>query len=116
MAQKEILPAVLKYNKEVFETLKVKQDLGLNVSVEKEVKYATKLSNLTESLMSKVDELDKLVLEAKNYEEGLESAKYYREYVFEAMQTLRVVADELETMVASIEWPFPTYVDLLFYV
>ena len=116
MAQKEILPAVLKYSKEVFETLKVKQELGLNVSLEKEVKYATKLSNLTESLMSKIDELDRLVLEAKNYEEGLEAAKYYREYIFEAMQTLRVVADELETMVASTEWPFPTYVDLLFYV
>ncbi len=116
MAKKEILPAVMKYNKEIFSTLKVKQDLGLNVSLEKEEKYATKLSNLTESLMTKIDELDTLVLGAKDYEEGLESAKYYREYVFEAMQTLRVVADELETMVASTEWPFPTYVDLLFYV
>ena len=116
MAQKEILPAVLKYNKEVFETLKVKQELGLNISVEKEVSYATKLSNLTESFMSKIDELDKVLLEVKNYEELLDEAKYYREYVFETMQTLRVVADELETMVASVNWPFPTYVDLLFYV
>ena len=116
MAKKEILPAVMKYNKDIFSTLKVKQDIGLNVSLEKEQKYATKLSNLTESLMAKIDELDELVLGAKNHEEGLESAKYYKEYVFEAMQTLRVVADELETMVASTEWPFPTYVDLLFYV
>ena len=116
MAKKEILPAVLKYNKEVFELLKVKQDLGLNISVEKEQSYAVKLSNLTESFMSKIDELDKVVLEAKNNETELEAAKYYREYVFEAMQTLRVVADELETMVSSANWPFPTYVDLLFYV
>lgn len=116
MAKKEILPAVLKYNKEVFELLKVKQDLGLNISVEKEQSYAVKLSNLTESFMSKIDELDKVVLEAKNNETELEAAKYYREYVFEAMQTLRVVADELETMVSSDNWPFPTYVDLLFYV
>lgn len=116
MAKKEILPAVLKYNKEVFELLKVKQDLSLNISLEKEQSYAIKLSNLTESLMSKIDELDKVVLEAKNNETELEAAKYYREYVFEAMQTLRVVADELETMVSSANWPFPTYVDLLFYV
>ena len=116
MAKKEILPAVLKYNKEVFELLKVKQDLGLNISLEKEQSYAIKLSNLTESLMSKIDELDKVVLEAKNNETELEAAKYYREYVFEAMQTLRVVADELETMVSAADWPFPTYVDLLFYV
>ena len=116
MAKKEILPAVLKYNKEVFDLLKVKQDLGLNISLEKEQSYAIKLSNLTESLMSKIDELDKVILEAKNNETELEAAKYYREYVFEAMQTLRVVADQLETMVSSVNWPFPTYVDLLFYV
>ncbi len=116
MAKKEILPAVLKYNKEVFATLKVKQELGLNVSFEKEQSYAVKLSNLTESLMSKIDELDEILLDAKNHEDEIELAKYYREYVFEAMQTLRMVADELETMVSASNWPFPTYVDLLFYV
>ena len=116
MAKKEILPAVLNYNKQVFETLKVKQDLGLNVSLEKEQAYATKLSNLTESFMNKVDELDKVVLDAKDNEEGYELAKYYKDYVIEAMQTLRMVSDELETMVSSANWPFPTYVDLLFYV
>ncbi len=116
MAKKEILPAVLKYNKEVFSTLKVKQELGLNVSIEKEQTYAVKLSNLTESLMSKIETLDKVVLDAKNNEDMYELAKYYRDYVVEEMQTLRMVCDELETMVSSANWPFPTYVDLLFYV
>ncbi|MDF2614849.1 MAG: Glutamine synthetase type protein [Clostridia bacterium] len=116
MAKKEILPAVLKYNKEVFKTLKVKKELDLNISLEKEQAYAVKLSNLTESLMSKIDELDNILLETKNYDEIEELAKFFREYVFEAMQTLRVVADELETMVSAANWPFPTYVDLLFYV
>ena len=116
MAKKEILPAVLTYSKSVFETLKVKQELGLNVSVEKEQTYATKLSNLTESFMSKIDELEKVLLDAKDSEEGYEAAKYYKDFVIEAMQTLRMVSDELETMVSSANWPFPTYVDLLFYV
>ncbi|PHV70578.1 glutamine synthetase type III [Sporanaerobium hydrogeniformans] len=116
MVKREILPVVLSYSKEIFETLKVKQELGFNMSVEKEQAYATKLSNLTESLMSKIDELDKLVLETKNYSDVLDAAKFYREYIFEAMQTLRVVADELETMIPAEKWPFPTYVDLLFYV
>ena len=61
-------------------------------------------------------ELDKVVLDAKNNEEGYELAKYYKDYVLEAMQALRMVSDELETMVSSVNWPFPTYVDLLFYV
>ncbi|MDF2878325.1 MAG: Glutamine synthetase type protein [Clostridia bacterium] len=116
MAKKDILPAVIKYNQEVFTTLKLKKDLDLNISLEKETAYATKLSNLTESLMSKIDELDNILLETKNYEDAVELAKFFREYVFEAMQTLRVVADELETIVSAANWPFPTYVDLLFYV
>ena len=116
MAKKEILPAVLAYNKEIFNTLKVKQEVGLNVSVEKETAYATTLSNLTESFMNKIDALDKVLLGAKDNEEGLEVAKYYKDYVIEAMQNLRMVSDELETMVSSTNWPFPTYVDLLFYV
>lgn len=116
MAKKEILPAVLAYNKEIFSTLKVKQELGLNISVEKEKVYAVKLSNLTESFMDKIDILDKVLLDAKNNEDPTDLARYYRDYVIEAMQTLRMVADELEIMVASANWPFPTYVDLLFYV
>ena len=116
MAQKEILPAVLKYNKEVFGTLKAKQDLGLNISIEKQKSYAVRLSNLTELLISRINELENILLDAKNYESAYDLAKYYREYVFEAMQTLRMVVDELETIVSATDWPFPTYVDLLFYV
>ncbi|MBP3887211.1 MAG: glutamine synthetase III [Cellulosilyticum sp.] len=116
MARKEILPAVLNYNKEVFSTLKVKQELGLNLIVEKEQGYATKLSNLTEAFMSKIDELDKAVVDAKNNEEIYEMAKYHRDCIVAAMQALRMVSDELETIVSSEKWPFPTYVDLLFYV
>ena len=32
------------------------------------------------------------------------------------MQELRATADELETLVGSKYWPFPTYSDLLFSV
>lgn len=116
MAKKEILPAVFKYNKEIFEMLKVKQEIGLSISLEKEKDYAIKLSNLTELLMSKIDDLDKVLLNVKDYEEGLELAKYYRDYVIEAMNALRIVSDELEVIISSENWPFPTYVDLLFYV
>ena len=116
MAKKQILPAVLDYNKEVFNTLKVKQESGLNISLEKEKSLAIRLSNLTEAFISKVDELDRVVLEAKNCKEGYDSAKYYKDFVIDAMQALRVVSDELETMVSSDSWPFPTYIDLLFYV
>ena len=33
-----------------------------------------------------------------------------------AMEELRAVSDELETMVDEKAWPIPTYTDLLFYL
>ena len=116
MAKKKILPAVLDYSTKVFTALNAKQAAGLNIAIEKEKAYAEKLSNLTESLIAKTEELEKVILDAKNNEEGLQQAKYYKDFVIESMNTLRVVADELETIVSSDNWPFPTYVDLLFYV
>ncbi len=116
MAKKKILPAVLDYSTKVFTALNAKQAAGLNIAIEKEKAYAEKLSNLTESLITKTEELEKVILDAKNNEEGLQQAKYYKDFVIESMNTLRVVADELETIVATENWPFPTYVDLLFYV
>ena len=32
------------------------------------------------------------------------------------MQTVRAIADQLETLTASDFWPYPTYCDLLFSV
>ena len=53
---------------------------------------------------------------AKNQTSSTDSATYYYETVFSAMQELRAVADELETITAAKYWPFPTYGDLLFRV
>jgi glutamine synthetase len=44
------------------------------------------------------------------------TAKFFRNEVFSAMQSLRAVADELETITPETIWPFPTYADLLFRV
>ena len=54
-------------------------------------------------------------MNTRDHEENIEErAQYYKNNVFPAMQQLRAVADELETMVGENYWPFPTYGDLLF--
>ena len=53
--------------------------------------------------------------EVKNADIKVE-ADYYRDNVFPAMQEMRAVADELETITAKDYWPFPTYTDLLYSV
>ncbi|HPE16967.1 MAG TPA: hypothetical protein PK597_08430 [Oscillospiraceae bacterium] len=56
------------------------------------------------------------VAEHRDGEEGLAHATYMRDAVLPAMGELRAVGDELETLVPSDLWPFPTYGDLLFSV
>lgn len=116
MAKREILPAVMKYTKDIFETLKLKKDMGLELKLEQEEAYATRLSNLTGILIEAIDHLDKKVLEADHQEGVLKQAEFYKDDIMEAMHELRMVSDELETMVSKEDWPFPTYSDLLFYV
>lgn len=116
MAKKQILPSVIKYSKLLFDTLNAKKASGLPIPLEKEEAACIKISNLVVSLMEKIEILEGLVSKAKDYSDVLERAKFFKDHVFEAMSSLRNVADELETMVSSEYWPFPTYVDLLFYV
>jgi glutamine synthetase len=47
-------------------------------------------------------------------EEGLELAKYMRDTVLPAMETVRAVADRLERIVADDLWPLPKYSEMLF--
>ena len=45
-----------------------------------------------------------------------EAADFARSTVFVAMQELRAVVDEAETLVGSEYWPLPTYSEMLFSV
>ena len=76
----------------------------------------TKLSSLSNVLYKNLVALDETLLNAKNIEDSLELAQYYNKTVFTAMQELRAVADEIETLVGEKYWPYPTYGDLLFRV
>ena len=41
---------------------------------------------------------------------------FYRDKIFAAMSELRLIVDELETLVAKKHWPFPKYAELLYSV
>ncbi len=116
VVKKEILPAVLSYSKVIFGSLKLKKESGLSLDVTKEEEGALKFSQLTESLISRVEALENSLMNTKGISDALEQAKSFRDDVFAAMQNVRAVADELETMVGTKYWPMPTYTDLLFRV
>jgi len=55
-------------------------------------------------------------LEAKSHSDALSAARFYRDKVFVVMTELRLVIDELETVIAKKYWPYPTYAEILYSV
>ncbi|MGN1341089.1 MAG: glutamine synthetase III [Oscillospiraceae bacterium] len=114
MAKTEILPAVMKYAKDICDIAASKKAMGVEPTVELSV--ANKVNTLTVSLNDKIDVLNAAIVKAQGISDIPEQAKVYCDEVFVAMQSLRAVSDELETIVGEEYWPFPTYDELLFNV
>ncbi|MGN0621001.1 MAG: glutamine synthetase III [Porcipelethomonas sp.] len=115
MAKKLILPAAIEYTKVMCDSVVSKKAAGIDSTLES--KLANDLSAMTASLSSAISTLDEKRIASKDHEESVEAlARYYRDEVFVAMQSLRAVADELEMAVPAKYWPIPTYTDLLFTV
>ena len=114
MAKKDILPAVSSYVKELAETAKLAADCGAEAAFEKEM--VKKLSSLTADMYKKMSALEEVNKKAHTITDIPKLADFYHDSVLCAMEDLRAVADEIETLVGEKYWPYPTYGQLLFYV
>ena len=114
MTRKQILPAALRYSKELCDTALVKQQIGLDNALE--VGLASRFSALTASISENIQLLDDKVTAAQSISGNEAAAKFCRSDVFSVMQQLRKVVDELETIMPAKDWPMPSYTDLLFNV
>lgn len=114
MAKTEILPAVMKFAKDVCDIAASKKAVGVDPAVETEM--AQKVNTLTIALSDKAKALSDAVVKAQEFTDAHEMARFYHDEVFADMQSLRAVADELETIVGESYWPYPTYDELLFNV
>ena len=114
MAKTEIMPAVMKFSKDICDIAASKKALGIEPTVETEL--AKKLNDLTAALSEKAAQLSDAVVKAQAVEGEEKKARFYHDEVFGLMQSLRAVADELETIVGEKYWPYPTYDELLFNV
>ena len=111
MAMHQILPAALKYTRQLCDTLAVKQNIGISCNAES--KLVRELSALTDSLYDTLETLRHVI---KNVPKNAEAAAmYYHDSVVPGMNALRSQADALETLTDKSCWPYPTYSDLLFY-
>ena len=117
IVKKHIVGSVLAYETALAELINSKSKI--KVSCEFEKNLLKKISRLADDLGEKLEKLEeaiKGVKHTKDPEKIGEMGKYYREVVFESMENLRVVVDELETLVDAEYWPLPTYSEILFSV
>ena len=114
MANKQIVPAVIRFAKALADTTLAIGNAGGDATVSSDL-----LKEVTAKLTEMKQALNELVAaeqKASAMARGKEQAFFYREKVVAAMNALREPADELERLVDKEYWPFPTYADLLFEV
>lgn len=115
MVRKGIMPACIAYQNELTRLVSGKKSLGgYDCSLEEYL--LSNISALSGKLLEKLNSLEKAVQEAKNGSDVLVLATKYRNSVFAAMSELRVIVDELETLVAKKHWPYPAYSEMLYSV
>ena len=114
MASKDILPAVTTYEKEIAGTVKALSAAGVDAASHAEL--LAKLEALYADAAAKLAALREAVDKARREKTVERYGKACRDKVIPAMNALRKVADEMETLTAKKYWPFPTYDDLLFSV
>ena len=115
MAEKNMLPSVISFVKELADTAIAKKSLSPSFSVYPETTLIETLSAECEAFAKKTEELKRAVENAVNYHsDSLTLAKYYRNTVFTLMNELREIGDSMERKTSAKYWPYPSYGEILF--
>jgi glutamine synthetase len=111
MAKTMIMPAALRYQKEVGESISAAKSAGIATPAGVDT-FGTLVSTITE-FQRNISALEKAL---GHHAEGtpFDHAKHMRESVLPAMAELRKTSDKLETMISDDLWPLPTYREMLF--
>jgi glutamine synthetase len=111
MAKNLILPAALRYQKEVGESVAAAKAAG--AATPAGIETLSALVSATNDLTRGITALEK----AEDHHgdgDAFAHAKHIKEHVIPAMLELRKAGDKLETIVSDDLWPLPTYREMLF--
>ncbi len=116
MVKKDIMAAATDYQYALAEAINAKTATGTGISTKVEEKKLAKAAELTEAMDERLEKLEADIDGASKYEDSYDLAKYFHDEVFADMNSLREVVDELEVLVPSEMWPYPTYGEILYSV
>ncbi|MDO5111960.1 MAG: glutamine synthetase III [Clostridia bacterium] len=110
MARRDILPAVIAYQRDLVGAVLKKKELGVSASPEEGLLQS--ISGLADTLFYNINALEDVLQNTPAA--ACDGATHARDAILPAMAALRDAADRLEALTAKQYWPFPTYEDLLF--
>ncbi|MBE6631714.1 MAG: glutamine synthetase type III [Ruminococcaceae bacterium] len=113
MADKQILPAAVKYSKLLSDTALNKKNLGIAIENDAELGILRRISELSNKIVDSTEELRSCFSAELSFDCTESRAEYFRDTVLTAMEELRIAVDGLESITAKEYWPYPTYNELL---
>ncbi|EOS60856.1 hypothetical protein C815_00864 [Firmicutes bacterium M10-2] len=114
MVKKQILPAILKFEKELADTALLKRSLTETLPASYELQTLESISYFMEQAYAALKDLEIKVKELHVIDDFEIAASFVRDMVIPAMAALRQPCDQLEMLTDTNYWPFPTYGKLLF--
>ena len=114
MVKRDIIPACVDYQNDLAKLLGRKE--GGEYDSALEAYLLGNISKLSACLLERLSNLEDALLESKKERDILSRGIFYRDCIFTAMSELRLIVDELETLVANKHWPLPTYAKLFYSV
>ena len=111
IATRQILPASLRYQAEVADSVAKLKAAGVKVP-QTQTALLDELASTIDALQTAVSALE----DASEHHEGdtLAHARHSYDKIVPAMAEVRSAADKLESIVAADLWPLPTYQEMLF--
>ena len=113
IAKKQIVPAVMKYQRKLANGVAELKTVGVDSSVQE--KLLEDITANLKDLFAAINKLEADIPEAQALESEAQ-ARCYHDTIFTDMSAVREPADKLEMLVAKEDWPMPSYGDLIFEV
>jgi len=114
MSSTDIIPAVASYTSDLAKAVNTKKAADSSIACGYELSTLKKLSDLTDSIMIKTEELSEVLEETQKISDIEEQSYAIRDKLLTKMSELRALCDQAETKTAKTYWPYPSYADLLF--
>ena len=105
MLQKQILPAIYKYEEKLAQSLQTKHAIHLSTNMEEKT---------LAHIHSPLENIDELLENLKKISKEELDPREASDVVLPCMEKIRFYTDEIEQWVPKEEWPLPDYNDLLF--